>query len=85
MTYQYTINLDYIGTKDLEFADLEIGLDNILTIDFEAEEDLSEAEITEVFEDGGIFKEVALTIEQVVGMSVDESEVEISEIEVNEG
>lgn len=83
MAYQYTVHLDYVGAKDLEFADLEISLDDVLTITFESSEDLSHDEIADAF-DEGIFEEVAMTIEQVTSLSIDESEVEIGSIETEE-
>lgn len=83
MSYEYTVTVDYTGEKNLNEFVAEIDLDELFTISFTADEELSESEIAEMFE-GEMLEEMAETIDEFVPLNVDSAELTIGDIEVSE-
>lgn len=83
MANEYTVHIDYTGTKDLagDLA-LDIDLDELLSVSFETDEHLDDEEVREMFGDE-ILNDVGMMLDDVLPLDVDETELEVGEIERN--
>lgn len=83
MPNEYTIHIDYTGEKDLA-GDLvmDIDLDDLLTVSFETDEHLEDSEVREMFGDE-VLEDMSTVLNDVLPLNVDETKLEIGQIERN--
>lgn len=83
MSYKYSIELDYVGDKEITSVIGTLNIDELLSVTFTANEHIHSTEVQEIFEDE-MLSIMAQEVDEKLPISVETDDLLIAEVTVTE-